>query len=1123
MPASMSSARFVGRDVAFVRLAPSLEEAADGDATTVLVHGAGGVGVSRFVDEAARRLQALDEPFAILRARSYQAGADDPYGAVLRALRPAFRAASDVELAELVGPATEDIVRLFPDLQARLGPLGVLPDRPTVTAAERRQGRVLEGLLGVVGRLSERQPVLLVLEDLHDADAATRAFVAFLARLKRRQRICLVATYQSDELTRDHPLTATLAGMPRTAGRVPSQIAMQPLNRAELAELVEAIEGERPSASALVLVSERSGGMPLVAEELLAARREISDTSLTGSFDALVIARLARRSTESRRVMRLVALAGRPVSRDELAAAAAAFDTAADRLPPRSTTLPRRGEGALDADLIAGLDEAIEAGILVVEDDGIAFRHEHIRRAAAADLLPRIRYRHHLALGAGLVGHPGAAARHWVEAHVADRAFAAAVDAAGRAEAIHAPEDALIELELALSLVEPARDARSMDSDVGAGRSAGRKAAGAGAAASRARDSGWDPEVATPLQLRAAEVAFAAGRPARAVAYIESVLGGFDERRDRVAIGLLHERLGRYRRAAGDRAGALAALERAVELIPDEPTLDRASVLAALAQAKMLDGTFVDAERLAREAIRIAAAAGPVGESVVVHATTTLGVSLCWGDDPEAGVALLHQARELAERAGDHDELFRVYANLTTVLDLVGRRGEAVDIAYAGIEASRRAGLEAVYGNFLRGNASDTLYLLGRWPESSAMSATGLEWSPAGFAFATAVDSLAMVEIETRAGETAGRRLGEMLLELDTVSDAQHAVPVYRAAASFALWQGDHADAGRAASRGWDLVRDTGDWSLIAKMAATVAEVDSAAAADATIRRDLAGLAAIRTRSRDVVGAARKAVRGSGVRATNGSRREADAYLALAAAHRDRLEGRDDPDAWDRLAAAWTEQANPYEVARARWRQAEAILGSGEGRSARIRAKTALEEAAGIATGLKARPLLREVRELAGRAMIVLPEDVDEVLGEVDGSAAAAASLATAGANGHDLALVAVGPGGEGVEHDSPPIGFDGGSGERSRLVRGVVGEAPVARTDTFGLSRREREVLSLIAEGRTNREIGERLFISQKTVGVHVGNILAKLRVSGRVEAAAVAIRLGLADTAATGSPRGR
>jgi DNA-binding CsgD family transcriptional regulator len=70
--------------------------------------------------------------------------------------------------------------------------------------------------------------------------------------------------------------------------------------------------------------------------------------------------------------------------------------------------------------------------------------------------------------------------------------------------------------------------------------------------------------------------------------------------------------------------------------------------------------------------------------------------------------------------------------------------------------------------------------------------------------------------------------------------------------------------------------------------------------------------------------------------------------------------------------------------------------------------------------------------------------------------------------------------------------------------------EAAPAR-DPFNLSPREYEVLAIIAEGRTNREIAERLFISERTVAVHVRNILAKLGVSGRVEATSVAIRLGL------------
>ncbi len=1158
MPATTHSPRFVGREASFARLAPSLEAAAAGDATTVLLDGPGGVGVSRFIDEVGRRVTELAEPFVVVRGRAYRPGSDGPYGPVIRALRPVFRALTDADLATLVGPAAEDVVRLFPETVARLTSAGALPERPTITSPERRQGRVLESLIGVVGRLAERRPVLLVLEDLHDADAGSRAFVSFASRISRRHRVCLVATYQPDELTRDHPLSATLrdftAAIGRGPTRGPSLVPIRPLERADLAELVDAIEGERPTAAALVLVADRSRGLPLVAEELLAARRELSDTALSGSFDDLVIARLARHSLECRRINRLIAVAGRPLDRDELADTAAAFELTADGLPPRSSAMPRRSDDALDPDLAAGLEEALEAGILVEEPAGIAFRHEHIRRAAAADLLPRVRHRHHLALAAGLTAHSRAAADHWIAAHVPDRAFGAAVDAAGRAEAAHAPEDALEALELALALVEPPRQGLSEGGASAAGAadedegptSSSRSGAGA-RNQSHARPDG-NREVATPLQLRAAEAALAAGRPARAVAYIESILGGFDERRDRVALGLIHERLGRYRRAAGDRAGSLAALERAVELVPDSPILERATVLAALAQATMLDGSFERAETLARDAMRIAAACGPAGDSIVVHATTTLGVALGWGDEPEAGVALLEETRPLAERTGDLDDLFRVYANLTTVLDHVSRRAEAADVAYQGIEASRRVGLEAVYGNFLRANAADSLFVLGRWAESSEISATALEWSPAGVAFARPIDNLAIVEIETQAGELAGRWLGQMLVELETVRDAQHAVPIYRAAASLALWQGDHADAGRAASRGWDVVKDTGDWSLIAKMAATVGEVDSMAAADAAARRDLAGLAAIRTRSQTVVEAAAAAVERSGVRATIGSRRDADTWLALATAHRDRLEGRDDPARWDRLAAAWEALACPYEIAKARWRQAEAILGRGEGRADRAPAKAALEEAAAIGVQLSARPFLREVRLLANRAMIRLPASVDDLLDATDrvatadgeavaGSAQDGAGDERDGAVGFDRqlemdvrdgALVAVGPGqplartgrGKNAGHGRDGVVV---APELSALARGIVGPAPVARADTFGLSRREREVLSLMAEGRTNREIGERLFISQKTVGVHVGNILAKLRVSGRVEAAAVAIRLGLTESIAAGSSSGR
>ena len=75
---------------------------------------------------------------------------------------------------------------------------------------------------------------------------------------------------------------------------------------------------------------------------------------------------------------------------------------------------------------------------------------------------------------------------------------------------------------------------------------------------------------------------------------------------------------------------------------------------------------------------------------------------------------------------------------------------------------------------------------------------------------------------------------------------------------------------------------------------------------------------------------------------------------------------------------------------------------------------------------------------------------------------------------------------------------------------------APQSAVDAV-LTEREREVLALVAEGLTNREIGSRLFISAKTASVHLSNLMAKLNVSSRTEAVTVAQRRGLLDVRLT------
>ena len=76
----------------------------------------------------------------------------------------------------------------------------------------------------------------------------------------------------------------------------------------------------------------------------------------------------------------------------------------------------------------------------------------------------------------------------------------------------------------------------------------------------------------------------------------------------------------------------------------------------------------------------------------------------------------------------------------------------------------------------------------------------------------------------------------------------------------------------------------------------------------------------------------------------------------------------------------------------------------------------------------------------------------------------------------------------------------------------------PRPTPDPYGLTKREREVLALVSLGRTNRQIADELFISENTAGVHVSNILGKLGVAGRTEAAAIAVRGGLVSDPSTG-----
>ncbi|MFJ3512191.1 helix-turn-helix transcriptional regulator [Streptomyces luteogriseus] len=167
-----------------------------------------------------------------------------------------------------------------------------------------------------------------------------------------------------------------------------------------------------------------------------------------------------------------------------------------------------------------------------------------------------------------------------------------------------------------------------------------------------------------------------------------------------------------------------------------------------------------------------------------------------------------------------------------------------------------------------------------------------------------------------------------------------------------------------------------------------------------------------------------------------------------------RAEGRSTPDTWSEVVTAFEPLGRPYDLARVRYRLAESLL-TGAGEDERERATELLRLARTVARHLGARPLADAATELGRRARL---------------------PLAPAPAPDPD-------PG-------------------------------PADPAEALGLTSRERDVLRLVAAGHTNRRIAQELFISPKTASVHVSNILGKLGVSGRGEAAAVAHRLGLFPT---------
>jgi DNA-binding CsgD family transcriptional regulator/tetratricopeptide (TPR) repeat protein len=970
----VASAAFIGRRGELRALRAALSRAADGDPAVVLVGGEAGIGKTRLVSELTAACAA--DGTRVLTGGCVPVGEGSlPYAPVVEVLRALVAELGPDTVRELVGPSWPELARLAPGL----GRPQADPD------GHGAQSRLFELLLGLLGRLTEQQPILLVVEDLHWADRSTRELLAFLVRNLRRERLVLVATYRDDEPGQQR-LRAYLAELDR--GPV-ERLELPRLDRAQTTAQLAGILGAAPDTDLADSVFARSQGNPFFTEELLAVVRAGSD-ELPATPRDLLRGRVDALAEPARRVLAVVAVAGRQVPHRLLAAVAGLDDEA----------------------LTEGLRAAVAAQLLVrtAGGDGYDVRHALLREVVDADLLPGESARLHARLAQALTDHPGLAdgspavaaaelAAHWDGAGEPARALPARVQAGLAADRAHAFPEAGRHYERALELWEEVPDPD--------------------------RDAGLDR---VELLTRAGAAAGATAQVERATVRLTMALGQVDPAADPVRSALLHMRLGEQRWHGDDEPGCLAALEEAVRLLPTEPSADRARVLTYQAQWLMMAGRCHEAEGRAAEGLAIARAVGARAEEG--HALDILGS--CAFDAGQ-----LEAACRIAEEVGNAEGIVRGYLNLSSTLWAIGRLRDAHGTARRGLAFARELGLESTLGSVLTAHVARGLYELGHWEEAGRVLAEAL-----------ARDTWAAVPLHGIGGllELGWGDLAAARRHLDLAGRPEPSGSagnfVASALVELAVQERRYGDARAALDQALKAVERldpefSGIYALGLQVEAGLAEVARAARSAADIeearRRAKALLEALRAMTRP--GAA-----------------DGIAWVAWdaaqGAAEWSRLEGRSDPARWREAAEQWERLELPYRAAYARFRQAEALLAAG---APRAEVEPVLRAAHRATVALGAGPLRREIELLARRGRLRLEDP-----------AATAAP-------------------------------------------------APATQLAAFGLTRRETEVLELVAAGHTNRQIGQELFITPKTAGLHVSRILAKLGVAGRGQAAAVAHRLGL------------
>lgn len=432
----------IGRSAELDSLRNALTGAQWGSGGVIAIIGEAGVGKSRLVAELARR--AAEQDARVLLGRCYESEQILPFGPWVDALRAGQVVPDDPALLAIEPPWLAELARLFPEIAAT----GLPP--PTDDAR-----RLFESVTRVIRALAARQPVLVVLEDVHWADEMTVRLLAFLGRRIATDRVLVAMTAREEELSDADALRRALAEL--RSERHFAERVLSPLSRPDTSSLVRSLIATGRESHTLAQLEEQvwvaSEGNPFVVVETVRAFREgltlqePAGLSLPQRVQDVIAGRVERLSDRCRQLLAVAAVIGRE------------FDFA----------LLQRAGGFTNRETAESVEELVRRRMLHGVDEGFDITHDRIREVVYGGLLPpRQRLLHGdvagalEALTAGALDPPAAAlGMHYRHAEIWDRAVFYLRQAGSKATARSALHDARVWFEQALDALEALPDSPS--------------------------------------------------------------------------------------------------------------------------------------------------------------------------------------------------------------------------------------------------------------------------------------------------------------------------------------------------------------------------------------------------------------------------------------------------------------------------------------------------------------------------------------------------------------------------------------------------------------------------------------------------------------------------------------